>query len=189
MAYPPFRGAPRSPRSSFELSQPSDIARHHVDFQIDLRAGQKVLESGHLECMRDQVDGKARTRNFVDGQADAVHRDGPLLSDKSRQLSRGLDGKIRTSVRIVDDSAKFQYRAHAIHVTCNQMAAQPVRETQGFFQIDARSGTDGSRAAERLRGNVELQSRSDPSRDGQTTAVDCNAIAYRDVGAVEIAGR
>ncbi len=43
-------------RISSDVLQPRDVARDHVDFQVDPRAGCEASQRRHGQCMRDQID-------------------------------------------------------------------------------------------------------------------------------------
>ena len=78
-------------RISAGVLQPRDVARDHVDFEVDPRAGREASQRRHRQCMRDQIDRKAPARDRVDREAHAVDRDRALARDEARELGRRLD--------------------------------------------------------------------------------------------------
>src|SRR5690348_2106653 len=112
--------------SGVELTQPFEITRHHIGFQVDPVAGLALREGRRLDRMRNQVDGKARALDGIDREADAVHADRTLGSDVARQFRGRLDRPaLRTRVRLDGDDA-----ACAIHVAGHQMASEAIRKPQ-----------------------------------------------------------
>jgi hypothetical protein len=55
--------------------QAFDVARDQVDFEVDPAAGYEILQVGHREGVRYQVDFELGTGDAVDREAYAIHGD------------------------------------------------------------------------------------------------------------------
>src|SRR4029077_9626334 len=64
-----------------------DVARQHVDLEIDAIPNFCRAERGVDQRMRDEVDAEAIALNLVDGERDAVERDRAFGRDR---LGEGL---------------------------------------------------------------------------------------------------
>ena len=107
-------------------TQPLDITRQHVDFEIHAIARATVAERGLLDRMRNQVHAETRTIHRIDGQADAIHAHRALGRDVARQRGRRLDDPpLRTRVGFDGNDA-----ADAVDMPRHEMATQPISKPQ-----------------------------------------------------------
>lgn len=72
------------------LIQARDIARQHVDLQIDARAGLQRPQRRLTLRMRDDIDLKTPTVHGIHRQGNTVDGDRSLLGDETRQRGGGL---------------------------------------------------------------------------------------------------
>ena len=161
-----------------------DIACDEVDFEVDPRAGRQALQRGDFQGMRNQVDPEIRRFHPIHGKAHAVDGDRALARDVLRQLARRPDHEFPafTVLPEADDLAD------TVDVPSHQMAAEPVRQTQRFLEVDLAGRVQPDGARQRFAGNVELQCAAVDGHDGETDAAAGDTVADRDICRAERGG-
>src|SRR5690606_8225347 len=113
--------------------------------------------------------------HFHQGQADSVHRDGPLLHHPPRQplghADPKQDGIFMGDARLDD--------AGSIHVPLDKVAAEPIAGSQGPFQIDRGSDSQFPQIgpAHRLRHHVGGKGFAAETGHREAHPVDGDAVA------------
>ena len=134
--------------------------------------------------MRYQVDREFHPVHLVHRQADAVHRDGTLAGDVSRELAR----RRHREQPVVARRLEPRHRTHSVHMAAHQVAAEPVGEPQRLLQIDPAACRYARGAGQRLLRNVRLELAGAARDHGEAHAVHGDAVAGRDIAEIEAAG-
>lgn len=139
---------------------PLAIPRDRVDFQIDLLAGRQMLERGHRNRVRDQIDAELRAIgeifHAVDGQANAIDRDRTLVRQIPAQRLRCKYAEL----------PGFPHRLEAHHfpqpvdMARNDVPAKLIANAQRFFQIDFARLIQTARQAQAFARDVHGKSAS-----------------------------
>jgi hypothetical protein len=168
------------------------VARHGIDFEVDLRARLQGAEGGVFDGVRDQVDADlgavGDVAHGVDREAHAVDGDRALVGQEARQRRRCDHAQLPAFA----DRLEEAHAADTVDVARHDVPAQAVAGAKGFLQVDAAAfvGQAGG-LVEGLRGDVdgELLSLGDERGDGHAGAVERNAVAEPDVIEVAVGHR
>ncbi len=112
------------------------------DLDVHPRPRLEASERRALERLGDQRDGEAVLAQRADGQADAVHRDRPLLYEVAREL--WLDVDLQDARDAVD--RRRGDRAGAVDVALDDVPAQPVAEPHRELEVDRLAAAEVRRA-------------------------------------------
>ena len=139
-----------------KLHGPRDVAGKHVDLQVDPVAGLFRAQGGVGQGVGDDVDAEAVVLDLVDGERDAVERDGALGRDEARELAPAPRRVKRRELAVgadVDDAAD------AVDVPGHDMPAELVAGLERALQVDAPAGLPVAERglAQRLVGDVDLE--------------------------------
>ena len=162
--------------------KPLQVPRHEIDLQVQARAGFERGQRGHRERVRNEVHVEARAVDAVDGQAHAVHGDRALGGDEARQLVGRFDFEEPAALRIVRDRGEPRHGSDAVDVAGHQVPSQPVGKAQRHLDVDVTHAVEAGRAAQRLRGHVEIQRGAVDLDDREAAAVEGDAVADGDIG-------
>ena len=132
-----------------------------------------------MSVSRNQININPFFFTTVYGQADPVDRNRPLLHDVPQQLRIRLDPEDQ-GIRLPGDLLN---PSQSVHVSEDEMAAEKVVQTHGFFQVHPVAGLQHAkvRPFQGFRRNVRREAPVPPGGHGQAGPVDGDAVADADL--------
>src|SRR5579883_891873 len=122
------------------LEKAGDIARQHVDLEIDAVARPRRPEAGAALGVRDDVDAEDGALDLVDGQRHAVEGDRALGRDRARERRWRAEAEADG----IAFRAALDDLGRPVDMAQHDMAAELVAEPQGAFEVDLHAGAPGA---------------------------------------------
>ena len=130
--------------------------------------------------MRDEVHAKTIAVDFVDGEADALERHGPLRREVASQIVRDLEHEpLRAGICLGLDESR-----DAVDVAGDVVSAKRGARAQRALEVDRMAGYAAAerRAGERLGRHVRGEGGAGQSRHGEAGTRDRDAVTDLRVG-------
>lgn len=151
------------------------IASYDIGLQIHATANLQVTQCSMVPRMGNDADGERLVRQFGYRQRDAIHCNGALFDQWKLLAWRPFQDDCPVARAALD----CKNRGNDIHMSLNEMAAQPVAQPQCRLDVHLSAwaifAEDG--AFQGLMENIEGADGSRVSGDGLAAAVHCDAVS------------